>query len=792
MAAVRSGRRPTGATTSSPARSAAPTQPALVPAVTPEWFEGKFDEVNFIQRLTRKIVVEQKSQDKNKGEFQPGPFIEAFSFTLDSINKLQDKTARKLANASEETGAARSELTQSLVGLRDQFEKNFKHFHKLDKRINAVGNTAIRIGDRLEAVDSQRLRALESKEIMECLLALNAETTPTEPDKLLDWFFAFKMDTASYKIKKRIGDFKTKGVYHFTFDKPDAIHRYERVILAKKLWSIAQDLNIERLLKAKQNMEILVDRLENYLLDKFDDASAGRDYVTMKECAMMLFEFNGGDSCIKHYIASLDMFLDPKKIQEDVDLALSSEGVSSDSFSSYDDSRLVDDPRLVGFFDGIKKTMGDEYAVITKVFPQPVGIMKELVQRIFEQRISKFMETVFVQIKTPLVFLRTLATAYAKCNEVVEALQGLLMSDVNYELLVDSIFSAYRSSYMEREVSSLSSIFELLLAEEAGERLKQEKRAAQDVDVDQGTLLSLEMALNFVHASEEASKRCVLVSWKSDAATNLVQLFVQLLKYLGYQYVNEVLGKAVHQLPVACIKSYAKTLKVVDGFFRLIYVVNQIVMFIQKHFHLDILPNISSANELTSCELAKDKLLLELEQKVAHGLQKSLSATMSAIEKILYQKQKKADFRLAENDTSVPFNSVTEACAETIALMRQVHAFMSATLDGQNLEVVTNDFGRRASKVLLEHFKGFTISQGAGGLQLLRDLTAYKECAKQLFTNDGVLDEFETLRELANIHLVAPDHLKVVLSESRLAKMDRNEVMQFIRLRSDYNRNWKF
>lgn len=110
-------------------------------------------------------------------------------------------------------------------------------------------------------------------------------------------------------------------------------------------------------------------------------------------------------------------------------------------------------------------------------------------------------------------------------------------------------------------------------------------------------------------------------------------------------------------------------------------------------------------------------------------------------------------------------------------------------LDGKNLERVLEEFGFRVCKSLMNHYKKFTIMQGVGVIQLLRDLTEYKECGA-LFNSKLVQEKFEILRDLANIHMGAPENLQSFYSESHLSKLDKQEILTYVRLRSDFNRTW--
>jgi len=110
-------------------------------------------------------------------------------------------------------------------------------------------------------------------------------------------------------------------------------------------------------------------------------------------------------------------------------------------------------------------------------------------------------------------------------------------------------------------------------------------------------------------------------------------------------------------------------------------------------------------------------------------------------------------------------------------------------MDGRNVDSTIAEFGNRIYSTLLNHFKKFKISQGLGGLQLLQDLTAYWECAKTL-NSPKVLEKFDILKEITTIHLVAPENLNMLLKETKLSKLPKQDFLCLVGRRSDYKSWW--
>jgi len=159
---------------------------------------------------------------------------------------------------------------------------------------------------------------------------------------------------------------------------------------------------------------------------------------------------------------------------------------------------------------------------------------------------------------------------------------------------------------------------------------------------------------------------------------------------------------------------------------------------------------------------------------------------MASLDRILLD-QKKKDFKF--KDETEYDNNPTKACQVAVNFIRNNYDIIVNCLDGRNVDNFLEEFGLNFQRSLLSHFKKFKVSKGLGGLKLLRDLTEYKDTLK-LFQRQAIDDAFEVLCEIAKIHLVAAENLKTVIEEGPLSRMDRSDLMNYIRLRSDYKSVW--
>lgn len=70
-----------------------------------------------------------------------------------------------------------------------------------------------------------------------------------------------------------------------------------------------------------------------------------------------------------------------------------------------------------------------------------------------------------------------------------------------------------------------------------------------------------------------------------------------------------------------------------------------------------------------------------------------------------------------------------------------------------------------------------------------RDLTDYHELSR-MFGSQAVTDQFESLKGVASLHLVSPENLSVLMREGALSRIPREDLLAFVRLRSDFKSQW--
>eukprot|EP01133_Synstelium_polycarpum_P016642 gene16642-19773_t len=151
-----------------------------------------------------------------------------------------------------------------------------------------------------------------------------------------------------------------------------------------------------------------------------------------------------------------------------------------------------------------------------------------------------------------------------------------------------------------------------------------------------------------------------------------------------------------------------------------------------------------------------------LEVKICKALEMSLTTMIALLDKTLLG-QKRDDYTGEDYD-----NSVTPTCNAVLKLLNTLIDLARNCLQGKNFSIFVEELGQRSQFAFINHFKKFKIGQ-IGALKLIKDLTNYRDCAKQ-FKSHKVDDAFEILFEISKLHLVNPENFKSVIEGGALSR----------------------
>ncbi|KAL3638483.1 Exocyst complex component 5 [Castilleja foliolosa] len=660
---------------------------------------------------------------------------------------LRKQLDGKLNNLKKEVASQDSKHRKTLAELEKGVDGLFDSFARLDSRISSVGQTAAKIGDHLQSADSQRETASQTIDLIKYLMEFNSS-----PGDLMELSPLFSDDS-------RVAEAASIAQKLRTFAEEDI----GRQGLAVSIGNATASRGLE---VAVANLQEYCNELENRLLAKFDAASQKRELSTMAECAKILSQFN-----------------------RDARLVLGDPG------SQPSPSNVA--RGLSSLYKEITDTVRKEAATITAVFPSPNDVMSILVQRVLEDRVPKLLEKLLVKpslLNPPsveegglILYLRMLAVAYEKTQDLARDLHSVGCGDLDAEGLTESLFLPHKDIYIEYEQASLRQLYKSKMEElraeslQSGESTGSIGRAKGAAISSSQQQISVTMVTEFVRWNEEAISRSTLFSSQpATLAANVRPVFTCLLDQVSL-YITEglerardslteaaalrerfVLGTSMSRRVAAAAASAAEAAAAAgESSFRSFMVAVQrcgsSVAIVQQYFANSIsrlLLPVDGAHAASCEEMAT--AMASAESAAYKGLQQCIETVIAEVERLLSAEQKATDYR-SPDDGIGPDHRPTTACTRVVAYLSRVLESAFTALEGHNKQAFLTELGNRLHKGLTNHWQKFTFNP-SGGLRLKRDITEYGEFVRS-FNAPTVDEKFELLGIMANVFIVAPESL---------------------------------
>eukprot|EP01135_Chromosphaera_perkinsii_P007519 Nk52_evm3s913 gene=Nk52_evmTU3s913 len=706
-----------------------------------------FSASEFIERLSRKYVYKAK-EDKESSEFDPQPLLDIFEngivSLLDLEKKIEDKIKKHEYLATEAEKHYHEQLAKNVDGLSDVFAE----FAILDDSIKYLSKRSAHIGEQLDSVYSKRVRALEVQQVM---------------------VFFSHFDDPNAELPH-------------IFTDPEQVQKGADAI--QKLYFIVQELTSERFSVARDRINERYSVIESVLLDRFQEAYRDDDLDKMTECSETLYTFKGYEKCVEMYINQHRFFFDSFSINQ--------ESVNTDSLA---------------LFQEIFETCKEEQSIISIVFKDPEHVMTQFVERIFEQYLQNYIETVLNQAmaRGKLAYLKTLENLYERTNGLSDQLtDSELGLDPHLTVnLIDGIFCPFLDSYKSIEIEALKDLYDLhsqTFYQSKGHKksklpecrgIEKESFLVSQEEIEfvefinkidpNETYISIEFGLTLIHDHKEAHSRCCKLSRLSEVGHNTEELFVVLMDYLIVEHITYSLDIASMSLPI----NDSRVEGMVRRFYEVVHSTNYIFHLLQNHFRLIVLPVIST-NYAThaSCIQKKNEYMENLEKRLDFGLSQALGWMCIHFKAIFKKYQKKSDFKPSMEDPNAFSNACSVACRQIVLFLTKQKTMINSSLDGKNLEKFLIAMAEKFVEILEEHIRNYTINN-IGGMVLTRDISEYQNFFQDLKI-PAVKELMERARDIGNIFIVRPENLKEVCNEGYLARMSREKLVAFIQLRSDY------
>lgn len=692
--------------------------------------QDPFDPEEFVERLAWR-TLNDTIKDDGKTFFDPTIVHETFLQAIKDLQILQERQQKKCDKLETALKDEEAKHILEILELQERNKHSIDLFHQLDERINLVATKVLHLGDQLESVNTPRARAVEAQKLMRHFSDF------LSPGPLTDPIFTDKSSL------------------------------YEAADVIQKLHLISQELPSEKFEHAKKKITAKYDEIERNLIEEFVRAHNREDANRMRELASVLTHFKGYSQCIDAFIEQSQM----------------------GSFGGKD------------VFQDVIPMCTKYHKLMQQVFTNPEQVMAKFVLNIYHLRLQKYAVAKLADKTDSDKYLKNLYDLYTRTVKLSTELKmfNICTDEMYLTKLTRNIFQKYLDTYIIIEIKALREKSAALLIEYYESKNHQKKQlqsggfqelrrdlqavlgARTNINIAQienyggETFLSEELAIALLQRSKVAFQRCQLLSKSDEIPMNALQIFEILLQYLISEHVDYALELGLQSVPIPESRTQPEI-----HFFNIVRQCNAIVRLLEEQFNDSVIPLIVSTPKHGDCMLKKKIILDQIDMKLETGLDRSINAIIGWVKVYLQNEQRKTDFK---PETDVDTLS-TSACLTVVQYVNGMIRHIRSTLDGKNLNNVLTELGVRFHKVIYDHLQQFQFNS-AGAMCAICDMNEYRKCVKELEI-DLVTSLFDTLYALCNLLLVKPENLKQVCTGDQLATLDRNVLINFIQLRTDY------
>ncbi|KAJ7164689.1 exocyst complex component Sec10-domain-containing protein [Mycena crocata] len=307
-------------------------------------------------------------------------------------------------------------------------------------------------------------------------------------------------------------------------------------------------------------------------------------------------------------------------------------------------------------------------------------------------------------------------------------------------------------------------------------------------------LLSLDVALELIHADHEALKRVETFAgypghYGHRVRDTIEELFILLLQALGGRHINVGFKIATDQMTEYKPEEHQETTSVAPllQFFELVHIGDTIQSMVQVFFDKELAPHIDRTDFLNAVVREKKRFENALDDSVAAGLNAGTQVLMNQVEHIILTLTQPREYYPPEDD---PMDlGPTKGCTEAIKCLEMHCKLLKGSTSKEVLEVFYQEVGIRLIAILQKHIKRQIISL-SGGFQVIADLNNYHVFISSLKV-PSITADFSHLKMLGHVYVVddAKDLAQIVRDVSRYGGAYRPEdIYEFIQRRSDWKK----
>ncbi|KAI0077568.1 hypothetical protein K474DRAFT_1595715 [Panus rudis PR-1116 ss-1] len=324
-------------------------------------------------------------------------------------------------------------------------------------------------------------------------------------------------------------------------------------------------------------------------------------------------------------------------------------------------------------------------------------------------------------------------------------------------------------------------------------------------------LLSLDIALELIHADRESLKRVETFTgypghYGHRVRDTMEEVFVLVLQALGERHIKPGFERATEQMRAYHPEEHEDEESVAPllQFFELVHVGDTMQSMIQVYFDKELSARIDRTDFLNTVVREKKRFEDTLDDCVAAGLNAGTDALMNQVDHIIMRLTKPREY-YPPDDAHLDLGP-TEGCKAAIKCLEMHCRLLKGSTSKEVLEVFYQEIGIRLIAILQKHIKRQIISL-SGGFQVIADLNAYysfiaslkasprchDNTFRMLITSQvpSITAEFSYLKMLGHVYVVedAKDLAQIVRDVTRYGGAYRPEdIYEFIQRRSDWKK----
>ncbi|KIV86566.1 hypothetical protein PV11_02167 [Exophiala sideris] len=815
------------------------------PAFNLEDFSNRdFIAKDFIESLTESAQSSNRRSNGANAPFDPKPLIRTFEQASRRLDELSGELEHRENELSAAVRRAEAQHASNTEILGRKLNQTIESFQKLDTSLKSDrgerwgGNVAVETGRRLEELDRQRTKALDAHFLIECwdevsnrgevTLLENLRRSGTGEGKIRSANIARQLLRISQRLDPK-SHAQANGVPKANGETPNGT-------------TGGRNFN------TREVIEKFIETLENDMLKLFDDFYRRQNFEEMKNCAIVLQDFNGGASVQAAFVNQHQFFIDRSNLVTD---EVGGDQETWMRLSDPDAELPGVEPGLQSLIDEVKVVVQEESAIIKRAFPYPEQVLGKFVQRVFQQSIQQRLEVVLekAESESTLAYLRSLQAARSYISILVDDLKahGLTehpesVTSQTSQLLdqqLDELFTPYfgGSAYIDKEKHNLQELYKSLLFKfelfhsrrqkepktylaslrNRGQELLASAREATDayvksLDLEKMSPTQKRILLSVAGLNNTDKAQPDVELSEADGRLNVV-FAKRMLKWLaeGVRRGLELGGGSETPKDVAALLNlilknllelyvevaldaaadaassaeYAKRDPDLSYLASLRTAVH-ITHLVQSCINTLLIP-LASTSLTTRREMEKNTrtAVARIEDQINTIEQQTIDGVLNWTSRLL-SNQNRTDFRpRAETENISLEQAQTPTCDSVCRFLGLFHDTASQSFDGANLSVLLTEVAVGFRAQLLQHFTKYQVNR-IGGVMLARDMSRYVQMLRSWGLDETFKASLEVLTELASIFVLLPDALKERLRGQVLGNLGKENLRPYLLKRDDY------